>query len=236
MASNEVSGRGSLVVKVKDRGWHVTSSSPVSLNTHRVGERYKRSPVGLAIRRGGANSGKNASHVAKIANGVYGANTVTANYVQFWFRRFRSGIFDVKDAPHTCRPVVDKITEIIEFDRLVSSRSIAQGLKIDHKKVLSHLRKVEFKKKLHVWVPYQLTPKNMMDRISICKALAKRNEIDPFLKWMVAGDEKWVTYHNIVRKRSWSKCGEAAQTVAKPGLTVRKALLCIWWDWKGISY
>ncbi|GFX23659.1 hypothetical protein TNCV_3596011 [Trichonephila clavipes] len=26
------------------------------------------------------------------------------------------------------------------------------------------------------------------------------------------GDEKWVTYYNIVRKRSWSKCGEAAQT------------------------
>ncbi|GFU13456.1 putative DD34D transposase [Trichonephila clavipes] len=49
---------------------------------------------------------------------------------------------------------------------------------------------------------------------------------------MVTGDEKWVTYDNIVRKRSWSKRGEAAQTVAKPGLTARKILLCIWWDWK----
>ncbi|GFX04454.1 hypothetical protein TNCV_899841 [Trichonephila clavipes] len=28
---------------------------------------------------------------------------------------------------------------------------------------------------------------------------------------MVTGDEKWVTYDNIVRNRSWSKCGEAAQ-------------------------
>ncbi|GFS61890.1 uncharacterized protein TNCV_2592081 [Trichonephila clavipes] len=32
-------GRGSLVVKVSDRGWHVTSSSPVPLKTHRVEER-----------------------------------------------------------------------------------------------------------------------------------------------------------------------------------------------------
>ncbi|GFW30390.1 putative DD34D transposase [Trichonephila clavipes] len=47
---------------------------------------------------------------------------------------------------------------------------------------------------------------------------------------MVTGDEKWVTYYNIVRKRSWSKCGEATQTVAKPELTARKVLLCIWWD------
>ncbi|GFX62625.1 hypothetical protein TNCV_4867851 [Trichonephila clavipes] len=75
-----------------------------------------------------------------------------------------------------------------------------------------------------------------MDRISICKALAKRNEINPFLKRMVTGDEKWVTYHNIVRKRSWSKCGEAAQTVAKPELTPRKILLYIWLDLKGIIY
>ncbi|GFU79961.1 histone-lysine N-methyltransferase SETMAR [Trichonephila clavipes] len=123
-------------------------------------------------------SRENASQVAGIANGVYGADTVTANYVQFWFRRFRSGIFDVKDEPRTGGPVVenvDKSPEIIEVDRHVSSRSIAQELKIDHKAVLSHLRKVVFKKKLHVWVPHQLTPKNMMDRISICEALAKRN-------------------------------------------------------------
>ncbi|GFU54563.1 protein GVQW3 [Trichonephila clavipes] len=157
-------------------------------------------------------------------------NNFTANYVQFWFRRFRSGIFDVKDVPRTGRPVVenvDKITEIIEVDRLVRSRSIAQGLRIDLKIVLSHLRKVEFKKKLHVRAPHQLTPKNMMGRIYICEALAKLNEIDPFLKRMVTGDEKWVTYYNIVRKRSWSKCGEAALTVAKPELTARKVLLCI---------
>ncbi|GFW95333.1 histone-lysine N-methyltransferase SETMAR [Trichonephila clavipes] len=144
---------------------------------------------------------ESARQVAEIANGVDGADTVPANYVQFLFRRFRSGIFDLKNVSHTGRPIVDnvdKITEIVEIDRHVSSRSIAQELKIDHKTVLSHLRKVGFKKKLHVWVPHQLTPKNMMYRISICKALVKRNEIDPFLKWIVTGDEKWVTYYNIV--------------------------------------
>ncbi|GFS92862.1 mariner Mos1 transposase [Trichonephila clavipes] len=33
-----------------------------------------------------------------------------------------------------------------------------------------------------------------------------------------------------------SQLREAAQTVAKPGLTARKFLQCIWWDWKGIFY
>ncbi|GFV37268.1 histone-lysine N-methyltransferase SETMAR [Trichonephila clavipes] len=139
------------------------------------------------------DKGETASQVAEIANGVYGPDTVTANYMQFWFRRFRSGIFDVKDAPRTGRPVVeyvDKITEISEVDRHVSSHSITQELKIDHKIVLNHLSKVGFKKKLHIWLSHQLTPKNMMNRISICETLVKWNEIDPFLKRMVIGDEK----------------------------------------------
>ncbi|GFT63303.1 histone-lysine N-methyltransferase SETMAR [Trichonephila clavipes] len=121
---------------------------------------------------------------------------------------------------------------MIEVDRLLNSRSITQELKIDHKTILNHLREVVLKRKLDVWVPHQLTPTNMMDRISICEALVKWNETDPFLKRMVTGDEKWVPYDNIVQKRSWSKRGEAVQTVAKPGLTARKVLLCIWCDWK----
>ncbi|GFW23426.1 histone-lysine N-methyltransferase SETMAR [Trichonephila clavipes] len=66
------------------------------------------------------DKGENTKQVVEIANGVYGADTVTANYVQFWFHRFRSGIFDVKDASRTGRPIVenvDKITELIEVDR-----------------------------------------------------------------------------------------------------------------------
>ncbi|GFY35903.1 histone-lysine N-methyltransferase SETMAR [Trichonephila clavipes] len=118
--------------------------------------------------------------------------------LQFFFDKGENAsqaFFDAKDAPRTGRPNienVDKITEIIEVDRHVSSRSIAQELKINYKTVLNHLRKVGFKKKLLV------TPTKMMDRISICGTLAKRNEIGPFLKRMVTGNEKWITYNNIV--------------------------------------
>ena len=73
-------------------------------------------------------------------------------------------------------------------------------------------------------------------RIDACESLLNRNKIDPFLKRMVTGDEKWVTYDHVKRKRSWSKRGEAAQTVATPGLTASKVLLCVWWDWQGIIH
>ncbi|GFU22871.1 putative DD34D transposase [Trichonephila clavipes] len=52
--------------------------------------------------------------------------------------------------------------------------------------------------------------------------MTKRKEIDPFLKRMVIGDEKWVTYDNIVRKQSWSKRDEAAQT----GQTLNSDIYC----------
>ncbi|GFT26675.1 histone-lysine N-methyltransferase SETMAR [Trichonephila clavipes] len=81
------------------------------------------------------DKGKNASQSDEIVYGVYGVDTLTANYVQFCFLRFCSGIFDVKDASRTDRPVVediDKITEILQLDRHVKSRSITQKLNIDH--------------------------------------------------------------------------------------------------------
>ncbi|GFX72689.1 histone-lysine N-methyltransferase SETMAR [Trichonephila clavipes] len=87
----------------------------------------------------------NANQTAGVVNDVYVDDTVPANYVPFWFHRFRSGIFDVNNAPRTGKPVVeniDKITETIEVDRHADSRSITQELKIDHKIVLSHLGQV----------------------------------------------------------------------------------------------
>ncbi|GFT59082.1 histone-lysine N-methyltransferase SETMAR [Trichonephila clavipes] len=90
-----------------------------------------------------------------------------------------------------------KSSEIIEVDRHVSSRSIAQELKIDHKTVLNHLLKVGLKKKLDVCGAIPINTKKHGGRISIYEALAKRNEIDPFLKRMVTEDEKWVPYNTV---------------------------------------
>ncbi|KAJ0171629.1 hypothetical protein K1T71_013179 [Dendrolimus kikuchii] len=109
-------------------------------------------------------------------------------------------------------------------------------LGIDHKTVLAHLKKAGYTKKLDIWVPHELTERNLMNRVLICDSLLRRNETESFLKKLITGDEKWITYDKNVRKRSWSKAGQASQTVAKPGLTRNKVMLCVWWDWKGIIH
>ncbi|XP_032684750.1 histone-lysine N-methyltransferase SETMAR-like, partial [Odontomachus brunneus] len=133
--------------------------------------------------------------------------------------------FDVKDESCSGRPITeksDKIMEKVKRDKHVSSVEIARKLGIDHKTVLNHLHKAGYKKKLDVWVPHVLNVKNMMDQINICNALLKRNEIELFLKRMITGDEKWVTYDNRTRKRSCTKKREKAQAIAKPRLTTKK--------------
>ncbi|CAK9817752.1 Mariner Mos1 transposase [Anthophora plagiata] len=74
-----------------------------------------------------------------------------------------------------------------------------------------------------------------MNRVSTCDLLLQRHEKDPFLKRLVTGDETWILYQNVHRKRTWSKDNRPS-TVAKPGLHPKKVLLSIWWDWKGVIY
>ena len=56
-----------------------------------------------------------------------------------------------------------------------------------------------------------------------------------FLQQIVTGDEKWILYNNVGRKRLWGKQNEPPPTTPKAGLHPKK-VMCIWWDWKGVLY
>ncbi|KAJ0180942.1 hypothetical protein K1T71_003027 [Dendrolimus kikuchii] len=87
-------------------------------------------------------------------------------------------------------------------DRHISSYDVAGELGIDHKTVLAHLKKAGYTKQLDIWVPHELTERNLMNRLLICDSLLRRNETEPFLKKLITGDEEWITYDKNVRKRS----------------------------------
>ena len=56
------------------------------------------------------------------------------------------------------------------------------------------------------------------------------------MKQVVTGDEKWIIYNNVERKRSWGKRNEPSLVTPKAGLHPKKIMLCVWWDWKEILY
>ncbi|XP_020293890.1 histone-lysine N-methyltransferase SETMAR-like [Pseudomyrmex gracilis] len=88
---------------------------------------------------------------------------------------------------------------------------------------MDRLKKLGMVKKLDVWAPHELSEKNIMDRILMCESLLKQNSLDPFLKRIITGDEKWVVYNNIKRRKSWCDPGESSQTVAKLNLHPQKS-------------
>ena len=66
--------------------------------------------------------------------------------------------------------------------------------------ICRHLEKMGKVSKLGVWVPHALSEKNKADRLSIATSLLSRQRNDPFLDEFIAGDEKWITYDNVVCK------------------------------------
>ncbi|GBP86924.1 hypothetical protein EVAR_60906_1 [Eumeta japonica] len=47
--------------------------------------------------------------------------------------------------------------------------------------------------------------KNLINHELVCDSTLKRNETEPFLKGLITGDEKWITYDKNMPKTSWSK-------------------------------
>ena len=58
----------------------------------------------------------------------------------------------------------------------------------------------------------------------------KRYEFYPFLKRIITGDEKWIVYNNVARKRLWSKYDETPQATLKAELHQKKIMMSVWWD------
>ena len=82
---------------------------------------------------------------------------------------------------------------------------IANILKISKSSLENHLHQLGCIKGFDVWVPHKLSEKNLLDRTSACYSLLKSNENASFLKQIVTGDDKWILYNNVERKRLWGK-------------------------------
>jgi len=107
----------------------------------------------------------------KFVKNVYGYDAVSVRVVQaFSIWKFWCQYASRSDRLITGK--VDEIMEKVEQDRRISNHDIGKELNIDYKSVLNHLEKTGYKK-LNIWVPHDLTMKNLMDRISICESLLK---------------------------------------------------------------
>ncbi|XP_070526360.1 odorant receptor Or2-like [Cardiocondyla obscurior] len=102
--------------------------------------------------------------------------------------------------------------------------------------IQEHLHQIGKTNRAGVWVPHNLSEENKANRSTICNLLIQRYNTEAFFDRLITGDEKWVLYENLKRKRQWLSVNELPQSLAKPGLHPKKALLCVWWSIRGVIY
>ncbi|XP_029167423.1 histone-lysine N-methyltransferase SETMAR-like [Nylanderia fulva] len=156
---------------------------------------------------------------------VYGYACVTHQTICKWYRRFEFGNFNMEDETRSGRSQeVDEtlLKDFMHKNPRVTVRELADTL---HKSIFTvhdHLKKLGFSTRLDKWLPHELNEWQLMERVNICDMLLQRHQKEPFLKRIVTGDESWILYNNVSRKRSWGIKSAPTQTVAEPRLHPKK--------------
>lgn len=183
--------------------------------------------------------GNSAAEAARNIHSVYGEECVNERTCRRWFAKFRGGDFTLEDEDRTGRPVEfdEKLLEAaLEENPALSVEELAVVLSSNHTTVHRHLQQLGKVPKLGKWVPHELSENNLKSRVDICSSLHSRQLVSPFLDRLVTGDEKWIFYRNVKRRRQWLGKGEGPQPQPRRELHGQKVLLSIWWDCQGIIH
>jgi len=75
-----------------------------------------------------------------------------------------------EDRERSNRPLVDddQIKSLIKSNPHYMIREIAEIIDVSQKTVVNHLHTLGYVSRYDIWVPHNLSDKNLMDRISIC--------------------------------------------------------------------
>lgn len=113
----------------------------------------------------------NAAQAARSINEAFGNGTVGASTAREWFVRFKNGVFDIIDQPHTGRPVEfneNHLETILRKDSRQTTRELAEQMSCHHSTVADHLEKMGKILKLGSWVPHELNEQNKNQRFATC--------------------------------------------------------------------
>ena len=177
--------------------------------------------------------GRNTTETCKNLLKVFGEGIVSNRTCRRWFRKFETGDFDLSDMGGPSLIDDDVVETMLEEDPFLTTSEIAERLNSAQQTISDHIRKIGLVWKYSRRVPRELSQKNLDDRVVICTSLLARNKTEPILNRMITGDEKWIIYENIIRKRAYCKPGKPSPSTSKPNVTLNKRMLCIWWDIRG---
>ena len=154
---------------------------------------------------------------------------------QHWFHRFQK----LDDLPHSGRPLqvdIDLLKEPIEQDPRLTTSCLAERLRCSHIPIETHLHELGTMWKYGVWIPHELSPLQLQQRVDACMELMTSHRNYQWLNNFVIGDEKWLLYINCGYHRQWLSLGQTGVVTPKPDLHPKKVMLSVWWCVRGIIH
>jgi len=174
------------------------------------------------------NQKKSAAESCRLLQETYPEHAPTERTCQLWFRRFKSGDFDIEDKerPGPKKKFEDEELEVLlDHDACQSQEELAETLGVTQGAISHRLKALGMVQKQGNWVPYELKPRDIERRLFTCEQLLQRQNRKGFLHRIVTGDEKWIHYDNPKRRKSWGKPGHASSSTAKSNFMAR-SLCC----------
>lgn len=185
------------------------------------------------------NMKKSAAEAHRMITQTYGENTLSERTCREWFQRFRNGNFDVEDRHGGGREKVfedEELEALLDQDSCQTQEELASSLGVTQQAISKRLKALGMIQKQGYWVPYVLKTRDIERRLFACEQLLQRQKRKGFLHRIVTGDEKWVSFDNPNRGKSWGYPGHASTSTARPNVHGGKVMLCIWWDQLGVLY
>ena len=136
--------------------------------------------------------GRKAVETTCNVSNTFGPGTANKHTVQWWFKKFFKGDESLEDKEHSGQPSnvdSDQLRANIEADPLKTKQEVAEEFNVNHSMVW-HLKQIGKVKKLHKWVPHELTENLKNRRLEVSSSLILCNKNKPFLDRIMMCNEK----------------------------------------------
>ncbi|GFV09098.1 mariner Mos1 transposase [Trichonephila clavipes] len=103
---------------------------------------------------------------------------------------------------------------MLENNPHLTNQEIAEEFGIHHTTVGDHIKSLGFVLKRGDWVPYELTEKNLSDRVRMCSSHLIRHNVEPFLDKLITGDESgFLTRREKTLLQTWNINSNSSKTM-----------------------
>jgi histone-lysine N-methyltransferase SETMAR len=195
------------------------------------------------------NTGLDQAQTQQELQHGWGTQAPSSTTIYDWFQKFKTGNFDLEDAPREGRPItktapknVNAVTQMVKENPHISCEEIGNLLGIAKGTASRILTEYLGLSKVNVkWVPHTLTEHQKSARLDFCFYFLNRfkESNKTSLYNIVTGDETWLYYYDPLdskQAQQWHPKGAPPPKKAKRALSTKKVLITTFFSMKGIIH